>query len=776
MPSSPATETKQDRAKRDWPALLTLGFASTNKTVPFVQQLEWTDCGAASLCMVMAFHGRITKLPEVREAMGIGRDGVSAKSILDTAERFGLSGRGIKVGIEQLKLLKPATILHWEFNHFVVFERLVKGGVRIVDPATGPRDVPFDQFGKCFTGVAIELIPTDRFTKQKSEKGRLKRYVRELMSEKGLFSRVIVLSLALRLVALAMPLVTGMIIDRVVPRGDYDLLYVVLAAIAGMTVFNIITEVVRSFLLLHLRISLDTRTTLGFLDHMVSLPFSFFQRRSTGDLMMRVDSNGTVRETVTGKAMSAIIDGVFVLLYAAVIFYVQPTLGIITIVMALLEALVFICARPTFHRLLAASLDKQAKAHSYMVQLLGGIETLKCAGAERLGLEKWSNLYADELNVKLRQARAQAYTDTIRGALSSLGPMLILTIGATSVMRNEMTMGSMLAMNSLATSLFGPLSALIGSALELQLVRGHMDRIDDVLQTAPEQDRDKAVLPARLRGHVTVKNVSFKYGEQAPLVVKDVSLEIPPGMSVALVGPSGSGKSTLLNLLAGLYKPITGDISYDGKQLHEMDLRAVRQQIGIVPQHPFIFGGSLRENVALTAPGATIDRISAACKVSSLHQDITEMPMGYDTVVSDGGGSLSGGQRQRVAIARAVIRNPSLMLLDEATSALDNSTEARVIENLEKLRCTRITVAHRLSTVRNADLIVCMDKGTIVEQGTHDQLLVKGGLYTRLVQASMNNPSVNPLQMELSHDVPPPAARTPGASRSVHGARPRAGA
>jgi ABC-type bacteriocin/lantibiotic exporter with double-glycine peptidase domain len=207
-----------------------------------------------------------------------------------------------------------------------------------------------------------------------------------------------------------------------------------------------------------------------------------------------------------------------------------------------------------------------------------------------------------------------------------------------------------------------------------------------------------------------------------------------------------------------------------------MDLRAVRQQIGIVPQHPFIFGGSLRENVALTSPGATIDRISAACKVSSLHQDISEMPMGYDTVVSDGGGSLSGGQRQRVAIARAVIRNPSLMLLDEATSALDNSTEARVIENLEKLRCTRITVAHRLSTVRNADLIVCMDKGVIVEQGTHDQLLHKGGLYTRLVQASMNNPSVNPLQMELPDAVPPPAARAPHTSSRVRSPRANAGA
>jgi len=265
-----------------------------------------------------------------------------------------------------------------------------------------------------------------------------------------------------------------------------------------------------------------------------------------------------------------------------------------------------------------------------------------------------------------------------------------------------------------------------------------MDRIDDVLQTPLEQDRDAVHAPPRLRGQVAVRKLSFKYGDQAPLVVQDVSLDITPGMSIALVGPSGSGKSTLLNLLAGLHKPVAGDVIYDGRPLHDMDIRAVRQQIGVVPQHPFIFGGTLRENVALTAPGAKLDRIMAACKVAGLHDDIAEMPMGYDTVVSDGGGSLSGGQRQRVAIARAVIRNPSLMLLDEATSALDNSTEKRVIENLERLRCTRITVAHRLSTVRDADLIVVMDKGRIIEQGNHHQLLAAGGLYARLVAASQN--------------------------------------
>jgi ABC-type bacteriocin/lantibiotic exporter with double-glycine peptidase domain len=263
-----------------FPALRRLGITADRRDVPFVQQMEWTDCGAASLAMVLAYHGRETTLAEVRDAMGVGRDGVTARAILTTAERFGLGGRGVKVDIGQLHLLKRGTILHWEFNHFVVFDRVVRGGsVRINDPATGPRDVPIEQFGRQFTGVALELTPTNRFTKAERPKGRLGRYVRELLSEKHLFSRVIVMSLFLRLVGLCLPLLAGMVIDRVVPRGDHDLLVVILVSIGGLVLFDTICEIIRAHLLLQLRIALDTRMTLDFLDHMTALPFSFFQRR-----------------------------------------------------------------------------------------------------------------------------------------------------------------------------------------------------------------------------------------------------------------------------------------------------------------------------------------------------------------------------------------------------------------------------------------------------------------------------------------------------------------
>jgi ATP-binding cassette, subfamily B, bacterial len=726
-----------------FPALTRLGKPSHHREICFIQQMEWTDCGAASLAMVLAFHRNIVPLSEVRDVISVARDGVSAKAILDGAERFGLSGRGVKVAVEQLKLLPRASILHWEFNHFVVFDRVTRRGVRIVDPATGPREVSWQEVGASFTGVALQLTATDRLTKGAPQQGRLRRYLRELMLEKPLVVRIVVMSILLRLVGLVLPLVTGMIIDRVVPRGDYQLLWLTVIAIIGLVGFNTLCDIIRAYLLLHLRMALDTRMTLNFLDHLVSLPFSFFQRRSAGDLMMRVQSNGTVREIVTSKSLSAVIDGMFVTLYAAIIFWVHPGLGSIALVLAITEASVFASARPAYHRLLAEDLDKRAKAQGYMVQLLGGMETLKCAGAERQAIERWANLYTDELNVSIRRVRLSSLVDGLRNAIAMLAPFLILTVGASAVMDGTLSLGLMLAMNSLAFRLFEPLSALVAGALELQLVKGHMDRIDDVLQTPVEQpDRAIRKSPPPLRGTLALRNLSFRYSAHGPLVVDNVSLDIPAGSSVALVGPSGSGKTTLLGLLAGLHRPSAGEITYDSVPLHTMDLRLLRLQIGIVPQHPYIFGASMRDNIALTAPEASIDRIVAAATIACLHDDIAAMPMGYDTVISDGGASLSGGQRQRIAIARALLRSPPVMLLDEATSALDNLTESRVIERLSRLRSTRVTVAHRLSTVRNADLILVMDHGRIIENGNHAELLARHGLYARLINAA-SQPSVS---------------------------------
>ncbi len=735
-PSAPIKRSLLDR----FPALARITDKVGAREIPYISQLEYSDCGAACLTMVLHFHGKEVPLSAVRSSINVTRDGVTARAIVDGAGRFGLFARGIKVDVPQVEMLPRGTILHWEFNHFVVFDRVLRGGkLLIVDPAVGTRELSVEEFRQKFTGVAIEVKPTTAFAKEKSKDGNARPYLRELFNESSLLTKIIVVSLVLRLLAMILPLITGRVIDQVVPRSDYSLLWVLIGAIVGMVLFEALGGMIRSHLMIHLRTLLDAKLTLGFLDHMVALPIGFFQKRSSGDLMMRVGSNATMREVVTSQTLSAIIDGVFVLLYAVVIMWVNMAMGLVAMGLALLPGLIYLAARSRNMRLMSEDLDRQAKSQSYLVQLLGGMETLKTAGAERIAVEKWSSLYADVMNVGLRRGRLTAVIDALRTTVAQLSPMIILAVGTNAVMKKQISLGDMLAMNSLAMSLFGPLSQLIESLLQMQLLKGYAGRIDDVMKTPAEQDRDKVKPPPRLRGELALKDVSFRYAPDRPWVLQHVSLDIPVGAKVALVGPSGSGKSTLLHLLAGTLVPSAGKIFYDGVNVHEYDLQAVRQQLGMVPQHPFVFGSSIRENIALTVPDASLDKIRTAAKMAALVDDINAMPLGFDTPISDGGASLSGGQRQRIAIARAVLREPRVLLFDEATSALDNATEAQIVANLRHLGCTQITVAHRLSTVQNYDLIVVMENGQVVEQGNHAALMAKQGTYHKLVLASQGN-------------------------------------
>ncbi|HEY0994041.1 MAG TPA: peptidase domain-containing ABC transporter [Kofleriaceae bacterium] len=706
------------------------------RTIPFVQQLEWTDCAAAALAMVLGYHGKHVALDRVRAALAVSRDGVTARAVIAAAGQFGLAGRGLKIRIDQLAELPRATILHWELAHYVVLDRVIGDRIRIVDPATGERDISWDEASRCFTGVALELRPRSDFVREKrTGKQATMSYLRELLAERALFTRVVVVSLIMRLFALVLPLVTGLMIDWVVPRSDLAMLWVVLGSVLGIVGVQAVCTIMRAQLLLALRTNLDGKITLGFLDHMVSLPVGFFQRRSAGDLMMRVGSNATIRELITSQTLAAVIDGLFVAVYAVVIVAVSPPLGALAFGLAAIEIAMWLALRPKNRRYLAQDIERQARAQGYLVQLLAGMETLKCAGAEATAVERYANLYADCLDISVQRGRLAATLEAFHAAMSSLAPMAILGFGAHAVITGGMSLGTMLAMSSLASSLFGPLAHLVQSLMQLQVVRTYSERIDDVRRARPECDPDAVLDAPALVGGVSLNNVSLRYGD-GPLVVDDVTLDIAPGTSVALVGASGSGKTSLLNLIAGIVKPTGGAVTFDGRSLAELDLRAVRQQIGIVPQHPYLFGATIRANIALTAPQATGEDIQRAAAVAALDGDLAQLALGLDTQVSDGGASLSGGQRQRIALARAVLREPSILLLDEATSALDTATEARVTARLAQLRVTRIFVAHRLSTVANADRIVVMDRGRIVETGTHASLLAQRGTYHRLIAAA----------------------------------------
>jgi ABC-type bacteriocin/lantibiotic exporter with double-glycine peptidase domain len=708
------------------------------RPIPVLQQTTQADCGAACLTMILGYHGKEVPLREVRDVVGAGRDGADASQILAGADWYGLRARAVKIEeIENLESLPRASILHWELRHFVVLDRVAGDGIWIVDPAAGRRLVVWPEVRRAFTGIAVILEPAAGFIRERGKPSGAARYVRQLLRESPALARLIALSILLQILALALPLLTGIIVDRVVPHHEVTILTILIGGLAAVVAFNLLATLVRARLLLRLRIQLDERMTLDFLDHLVDLPYSFFQQRSSGDLMVRLNSNAAVREILTSSALSTALDGLLVSLYLIILTVVQPMLGLTALVLGALRVILFLALRHRHRELMSRALQTEASSRSYQVEMLSGIETLKSLGAERRAVEHWSNLFADELNVAIDRGRLNALFDSLMAALATASPFVILVYGALEVIRGQLTLGTMLAASALAAGFFAPLSTLVSTALQMQLLGSYFERIDDVLDTPPEQDRSAPLARPALAGRITVEHLTFRYSQTSPLVVDDVSLEVEAGSFVALVGPSGAGKTTLAHLMVGLYRPTSGEVRYDGIDLGALDLRAARSQLGIVNQQPYLFGGSIASNLSIADPTLPRARLIEAAKLAHIHDDIVTMPLGYETLLAEAALSLSGGQRQRLALARALVPRPAILLLDEATSSLDTATERLIQDELARLRCTRIVIAHRLSTVRDADMILVMEQGRVVEAGRHQELMGRGGRYGELVAIQM---------------------------------------
>ena len=698
--------------------------------------------------MILNYHGRKTTIAEVRETCSLGRDGLSGLTIVRASRGYGLRVRAYSIEVDQIKYLTLPAIVHWGFNHFVVLETLSARWAEIVDPGRGRARLRLDEFKEEFTGVILTFEPGIQFQGASGARKATSiwNYLSTMFSASsaiGVLAQVLGASLLLQLCGLVVPVFTKVLVDQVMPLRNSDLLPLYGVAMVVMILAQSVTSFLRSVCLIYLRGRLDSRLMLGFVEHLLSLPFQFFQQRASGDLLMRLTSNNLLRETLTNQTLSVVLDGLFMLLYLYLLLMLAPEFGLLALAVASLQAGVLLGARRRIHHLTQRDLAASAEEQSYLIESIKGAAFLKASGVEDRAYDRWSNLFFNRLNISLDRGRLSALVETALFMLRSLAPVLLLWLGASYVLNNRMSIGMMLAMNALAASFLAPALSLVASGQQLQIAGAHLERISDVLEAEPEQSVGGGLIAPPLKGRIELREISFQYSGESAFALKNISCRIEPGQKIALVGATGSGKSTLAAILLGLFRPIQGEIYYDGIPLRDLNYRNLRNQFGVVLQDPVIFSGSIRLNIAFGLQNYLFQDIVEAAKKACLHDEIIRMPMGYETVISEGGTNLSGGQRQRLALARALVRRPSMLLLDEATSHLDSLTEMSVDQNLGDLSCTRIVIAHRLSTIRNADQILALKDGEVVEHGTHDELLRRNGYYRELLQSKSSDDQIN---------------------------------
>ena len=694
--------------------------------------------------MVLATHGVHGVAAECRRLCGGagGRDGTNARTLASVAQRLGLAARVISVAPDAVRELALPAIVHWESRHFIVVARVARRHVEVVDPALGRRRLSHAEFAAGFGGVAIDLTPTASIVRQPRDPVPLwLRYLAAMFQDRsaqGTLLQVIIASLLLQAGGLAVPVFTKLVVDDLAPTSSALSLSIVAVAMAAVVISKTVVTFVRSLVLIRLQSRLDARLTAGFLDHLLRLPYTFFRGRTSGDLLMRLSSNTMIREALTTQLLALLLDGPFALLYLGVLAVIAPSFALLAVGLATLQAVLVLLSLRPLHDVGQRSLAAKSDEQSCLVELMKGIAHVKASGAEDFAFQRWAELFRRQLGVYVERSHLTAKVELAIGLVRAASPLALLWYGAWLVATGSLALGTMLALTALAASFLTPFMTLVQSSQQLQVLEAYVERLADVLHASPEPRATSATSLAvrqparRLSGAIDVRGLTYRFTPDAAAVVDDVSFSVRPGESLGIVGATGSGKSTLLFLLLGLYEPTDGEIRYDGVSLTELDPREVRQQCGVVLQDVSLFAGSMHANIALNAASASRENVVRAAGLAGLHDDILRMPMGYETRLAEGGANLSGGQRQRVAIARALVNTPPILMLDEASSHLDVASESQLIRHLEKLECTRIVIAHRLTAVRSATEILVMQSGRVVERGTHAALMTLDGSYARL--------------------------------------------
>ncbi|PHD55573.1 peptidase domain-containing ABC transporter [Bacillus wiedmannii] len=707
------------------------------RRIPFIEQMEQSECGLCCLAMVLSYFKSEYTLWELRDRWGGGRDGINLLIIKKMAESLGLEATGHRISIANIKEIELPAILHWEGNHFVVVEKFKGNKVFILDPAIGRRVLLLEEIKDALSGMCISLKPTKHLEKRKV-KGSWIEYLRFLWNEPWLVSSIVVFSLWVQILAIATPMFVQFIVDNVITPGGNDAYMNLLAiAIGILAVIQFVFSLLRARTLVKLQTRLDWNLMSRFFERLLKLPFHFFQLRSSGDLILRANSNLIVREILSNRTVTMLLDGGLVFLFLFYMFNQSVYLTMYVLAIGVLQVLLLLLSNHYTRRLSQEEILRQTHSSSYLAEVLRGILVVKSEGVESQVYKQWAGLFEEQMKAARRRGFFGAYIDSILQTLRFIAPLLVLWMASQEVIAQRMTVGSMFAFYTLAISFLLPLTNLITTVNQMIYMGTYFRRILDILEATPEQDDHKVIDAPTLEGDIQLKNVSFQYNTHASEVIKDVSLEIKSGQFVAIVGPTGSGKSTLASLLLGLYQPTKGKITFDGHNIINLDKSQFRKQIGVVTQQIHLFNRSIFNNITFHNDTLSEQEVMRAAGLAEIHNDIMKLPMKYQTLLSEEGSNISGGQRQRLALARALVHDPKILLLDEASSALDSKTEQKIYNNIDSLKCTKIVIAHRLSTVLRADTILVVDQGKVIERGTHEQLMNLKGSYEKLYNAQL---------------------------------------